>query len=208
LKKITYYIVRHGETIGNTQKIIQGHSDTELTQKGIEQAHAIRKELSYIDFAAIYSSDLGRAIITTEILSKDRDLKLNTTPLLRERCFGKYETGLYRAMVEANLEFHELMETLPHEKRRITKLSDDIECDEELWQRFSKFVTETAPKHGGENVLVISHGGFMKALLLELSYDTYENTLKSRFSNTGYIKLSADGSGITVEDVKGFTIRE
>ena len=59
MKKTTYYIVRHGETIGNTQKIIQGHSDTELTEKGIAQAHAIRDELSHINFAAAYSSDLG-----------------------------------------------------------------------------------------------------------------------------------------------------
>lgn len=206
--KTTFYIVRHGETIGNTQKIIQGHSDTEMTENGIAQAHAIREELSHINFAAIYSSDLGRAITTAEIFLKDKKIELNTTPLLRERCFGKYETGLYRAMVEANREFHDLMETLPHEKRRITKLSDDIECDAELWVRFSKFIKETAPKYEGENVLVISHGGFMKALLLELHYDTYENTLKGRFGNTGYIKLSADESVIEIEEVKGFTIRE
>lgn len=208
MNKTIYYIVRHGETIGNTQKIIQGHSDTELTPKGIEQAHAIREELSHINFAAAYSSDLGRAISTAEIFLKDKDIEFHTTPLLRERCFGKYETGLYRAMVEANQEFHDLMETLPHEKRRITKLSDDIECDAELWERFSKFINETAPKYSGKNVLVISHGGFMKALLLELHYDTYENNLKARFGNTGYIKLSADESGISVDEVKGFTIRE
>ncbi|MBN8571289.1 MAG: histidine phosphatase family protein [Ignavibacteria bacterium] len=206
--KTTFYIVRHGETIGNTKKIIQGHTDTELTEKGIEQAHAIREELSHINFAAAYSSDLGRAITTAEIFLKDKKIPYKTSPLIRERCFGKYETGLYRAMVEANQEFHDLMETLPHEKRRTTKLSDDIECDAELWERFSKFISETAPKYSGKNILVISHGGFMKALLLELHYDTYENNLKARFGNTGYIKLSADESGIAVDEVKGFTVRE
>jgi len=109
-------------------------------------------------------------------------------------------------MVEANQEFHDLMETLPHDKRRVSKLSDDIECDAELWERFSKFISETAPKYAGENVLVISHGGFMKALLLELHYDTYENTLKGRFGNTGYIKLSVDESGNMIEEVNGFVL--
>jgi probable phosphoglycerate mutase len=206
--KTTFYIVRHGETIGNTKKIIQGHTDTELTEKGIEQAHAIREELSHIDFAAAYSSDLGRAITTAEIFLKDKKIPYKTSPLIRERCFGKYETGLYRSMVEANQEFHDLMETLPHEERRIMKLSDDIECDAELWERFNKFINETAPEYSGKNVLVISHGGFMKALLLELHYDNYENNLKARFGNTGYIKLSADESGIAVDEVKGFTIRQ
>lgn len=208
MNKTTFYIVRHGETIGNTQKIIQGHSDTELTENGIAQAHAIREELGHINFIAVFSSDLGRAISTAGIFLKDKKIALNTTPLLRERCFGKYETGLYNNMFEANKEFHDLLESLPHEERRVSKLSDDIECDAELWERFSLFVKETAPKYAGENVLVISHGGFMKALLLELHYDDYENTLKGRFGNTGYIKLSADESGIVIEDVKGFTIRE
>lgn len=206
--KTTFYIVRHGETIGNTQKIIQGHSDTELTENGIAQAHAIREELSHINFAAVYSSDLGRAKTTAEIFLKESSMELKTTPLLRERCFGKYETGLYSKMAEENKEFHDLMERLSHEERRVSKLSDDIECDAELWERFSKFIKETAPKYAEENVLVISHGGFMKALLLELHYDTYENTLKGRFGNTGYIKLSVYESKITIEDVKGFTIRE
>lgn len=208
MNKTIFYIVRHGETIGNTQKIIQGHADTALTEKGIEQAHAIREELSHIDFAAVYSSDLGRAITTAEIFLKERNLKLNTTPLLRERRFGKYETGLYSAMAEANKEFHDLMETLPHEKRRVSKLSDDIESDAELWKRFDRFLNETAPKYKGKNVLVISHGGFMKALLLELHYDTYENTLKGRFGNTGFIKLSVDESGIVIDEVQGFTMRD
>lgn len=206
--KTTFYIVRHGETIGNTQKIIQGHSDTELTENGIAQAHAIREGLAYINFAAVYSSDLGRAISTAEIFLKESSMELKTTPLLRERCFGKYETGLYNNMFEANKEFHDLLKNLPHEKRRVSKLSDDIECDAELWERFIKFVNETAPKYAGENVLVISHGGFMKALLLELHYDIYENTLKGRFGNTGYIKLSVDDTEIIIEDVKGFTFRE
>ena len=208
MKKTTFYIVRHGETIGNTQKIIQGHSDTELTEKGIAQAHAIRDELAHINFAAAYSSDLGRAITTAEIFLKDKKIPHKTSPLIRERCFGKYETGLYNDMFEANKEFHDMLESLAHEERRVSKLSDDIECDAELWERFSTFIKETAPNYVGENVLVISHGGFMKALLLELHYDTYEDTLKGRFGNTGYIKLSVEESRIEIEDVKGFTIRD
>ncbi|MBS1494478.1 MAG: histidine phosphatase family protein [Bacteroidetes bacterium] len=202
--KTTYYIVRHGETEGNIKLIIQGHSDSPLTEKGLEQAQLISEQLSEIPFHTAYSSDLGRAKQTAEIIIKDREIKLNTTTHLRERCFGTYEMRSYDDLYKHYIEGYELLKKLPHEERRSYKISDDIENDEELWKRFSTFISETSGMNEGKTLLALSHGGYMKALLLELGYGEYEKVLTGRFDNTGYIKLIVEGNQMNVEEVKGF----
>ena len=57
-------IVRHGETIENQAKILQGHLPGTLSNKGIEQAKTIALNLKQEKIAAIYSSDLARAADT------------------------------------------------------------------------------------------------------------------------------------------------
>ncbi len=204
MNNTTFYIVRHGETIGNAQKIIQGQTDTPLTEKGKEQALAIREELSHINFAAAYSSDLGRAITSAEIIIAGKEIRLLTSPLLRERKFGKYETFLYAKMAEEQKELHSEFDSLPREKRRSYKFAEDIECDEEIAERFNLFIQQTASENKGKNVLVISHGGLMKAVLLEFHYGDYNEILKGRFGNTGLIKLTVDEKVIRIDEIKGF----
>ena len=200
----TYYIVRHGETEGNTQKVIQGHTDTPLTEKGIEQAHSIREQLSHINFSAVYSSDLGRAVHTAQIFINGGDLNHITTPHLRERCFGKYESFPYAKMHVQTENLYNILTSMPYEKRKTMKLEEDIECDEELIQRFKIFIEETIGNYKGENILVISHGGFMKVLLLELMRENHEYVMTGKFDNTGYIKLTVNGDELNISEVKGF----
>ncbi len=55
------YLVRHGETEWNRQCRLQGQSDTELNDIGIELAEITATELKDVRFDAIYSSPLKRA---------------------------------------------------------------------------------------------------------------------------------------------------
>lgn len=199
-----FYIVRHGETEANAQKIIQGHGDAPLTQKGIEQAIEMRNELSKVNFTAAYSSDLGRAKSTAQIIIDEINIPHYTSEFIRERSFGKYEMTLYQKYFEDMKELHSVMKALPKEQRRAFKMAEDIESDEEICGRFKKFLTETASKHKGETILTVSHGGMMKALLIELDYGIYEESLNGWFNNAGYIKLITDGSEFIIEEVKGF----
>ncbi len=64
------YIVRHGETDHNINKIIQGHLNTPLNSNGIIQAQKIANRLKDINFDIIYSSDLSRAKTTAEEINK------------------------------------------------------------------------------------------------------------------------------------------
>ena len=63
------YAVRHGETEWNKIEKQQGHLNSNLTDLGRLQAKAIGDGLRKIRFDNFYTSDLGRAIETSEIIS-------------------------------------------------------------------------------------------------------------------------------------------
>ena len=54
------YITRHGETKWNIQGRMQGWKNSDLTEKGIENAKKLGKSLKEINFDCIYSSPSGR----------------------------------------------------------------------------------------------------------------------------------------------------
>ena len=87
----TLYLVRHGETEWNNKSITQGQSESVLTQTGIEQAEVTAVNLKDIHFDAIFSSDLIRTQETAKIIKLDRDIVIQTSRLLRERNYGRFE---------------------------------------------------------------------------------------------------------------------
>ena len=54
----TYYIVRHGKTVWNTEKRTQGQKNSELTEQGIEHARQFSRKISHMHIDEVYSSDL------------------------------------------------------------------------------------------------------------------------------------------------------
>ena len=70
MKKTQVIIVRHGQTQWNLKLIRQGHLDSPLTEKGMAQAKALAQRLAQEKFSALYSSDLGRAVQTAEMIAE------------------------------------------------------------------------------------------------------------------------------------------
>ena len=58
------FVVRHGQTKANETNTIQGQGNTPLSPLGIQQAERAAARLRGVTFAAVYSSDLGRAMDT------------------------------------------------------------------------------------------------------------------------------------------------
>lgn len=61
-------IVRHGQTLFNYLKRVQGWSDSPLTDLGIRQGNIVADHLSSVSFDRVYSSDLNRAIDTANFI--------------------------------------------------------------------------------------------------------------------------------------------
>ena len=63
-KQLTFYFIRHGKTVWNTEGLMQGHGDSPLTEEGINGAKKTGVALNHIPFIAAYSSVLNRTIAT------------------------------------------------------------------------------------------------------------------------------------------------
>jgi 2,3-bisphosphoglycerate-dependent phosphoglycerate mutase len=81
------FLIRHGETEGNAQRIVQ-HPHIPLSPRGVVQAERLARRLAREGVAAIVSSDYARARTTAEHLQRATGAPLAIEPLLRERNFG------------------------------------------------------------------------------------------------------------------------
>ncbi len=197
----TFYIVRHGETEHNLNKITYGHSESDLTENGIKQAQVVRDKFKSVKFDAIFSSDLSRTQRTAEIIRLDENLKIQTSPLLRERFYGSFEG-------KSTNEFKESLKEKIEESKKLSdieswkfKLAPDIENDEELITRFINKLKEIVIAYQNKNVLIISHAGCMRVFLLKMEYDERSSLPHGFFKNVGYIKVASDGLNFSISEV-------
>ena len=94
------WLVRHGETFGNQDEILQGHLGGKLTKKGEQQAQVVKNKLAAVNFDSVYCSDSLRAQETAKIVLNGTGISdVHMTPLLREKGGGELEgkkLSLYR----------------------------------------------------------------------------------------------------------------
>jgi broad specificity phosphatase PhoE len=143
----TILLARHGETDWNRQLRIQGHADQPLNELGREQARELARSLGDVPLSAVYSSDLSRAVETAEIVAREHELPVRIDAGLREIDVGSWE-GLTR---------DEVLERFPDHQR------PDGETREVHRERVVAALTRIARAHPGEQVLVVTHGGSMRA---------------------------------------------
>jgi len=195
----TLYLVRHGETQANVDLLIHGHSNIPLTKKGETQAQERREHLQKVHFTKVYSSDLLRADQTAQILNMDRKLPHETTPLLRERYYGTYE-GLPRETSKQLWVYLNSNPLHPH------VVESKVETSEQMVERALPYLQDISKKHQGENILVVSHGGLLRVLLIHFGYARPEQFINNPIKNLSYFKLECDGERFKVIGAEGITL--
>jgi 2,3-bisphosphoglycerate-dependent phosphoglycerate mutase len=203
-KNIDYcevYLIRHGETDSNVQGIIQGHENTPLNSKGIEQAKELQKKLKNVAFSAIFSSDLDRAYDTAKIVRGERRLEIQKAPDLRERSLKKWE-GHTRKEVEnvAKSQGLEVSKLSLDEFCSYKLPPGDIESVNDIYNRFKRFIRANVVSHLGEKVLLSSHGGVLKSVLYKTEGFSKDKKFWSA-SNCAYLVLHVFENG-NIEIVK------
>ena len=143
--KTILYLTRHGETVDNANKIMQGQVQGQLNEKGIAQAQQLSRELANKHFDAFVSSDLKRSIDTCRIVAGPHHAEVTTTRLLRERDWGSF-TGKY----------------IPDLEHAVWP--DDVEPLDELKERARKFLDFIRKEYPGKTVLAVGHGIINKAI--------------------------------------------
>ena len=84
------YIVRHGKTDWNIMGLLQGQTNIELNEEGINDARKLSKEINLNEIDLCISSSLERAKQTAEILTNNKT-KIIYDDMIVERGFGDYE---------------------------------------------------------------------------------------------------------------------
>ncbi|MEW6182785.1 MAG: alpha-ribazole phosphatase [Bacillota bacterium] len=152
------YLVRHGETIWNHALRYQGHADVALNERGIRQAEALAERLGVERFAAFFSSDLCRALDSARIIARPHGGRVKTLSALREIDFGEWE-GLTRDEIKARFpEVSKQWWTRPYS----TRLPGG-ETLSEVAARAVGALKQIAASHKDEQVVVVSHGGVIRA---------------------------------------------
>jgi len=198
----TLYLVRHGQTQWNIDHIIQGHVDISLTKTGEQQAHEQRGRFKDIFFSRVYSSDLIRAYRTAELLNLERQLAIQTTEALRERNFGTYQG---KSSEETK---KKLWHLLTHYKNHSHIKKSGVETNDRMIGRSLTFLREVCVTHPGENVLIVTHGGVMRQILLHLGFAQESQFPSGAIQNLSYIKLEGDGVGFEVKETSGIAIKK
>lgn len=202
-----FYIVRHGESEGNVQRIIQGHADSPLTENGERQASALANDLREVSFDLVFSSDLVRAKRTAEIVLLERALAVNTTKLLREHDMGASERREIEAFREENKKLLEEYEALSEQEKWKSRIPGDVESDEDVNARFTTFLRETAVTYPGKTILVATHGGVMRCFLVHLGFGTHAEIPVGSVGNAGLIRVDSDGIEFEIVEVRGVTVK-
>ena len=153
------YIIRHGQTEWNIQKRLQGWNNSDLTQKGIDDAAKLAERLKDIDFTHIYSSNQKRAVETAKILRKDRDIDIVELDGLKEIGFGKWEGMEMDDLLNKYKDEFDIFLNKPH----LYEARLDGESYQDIFKRVESSL-EAILKTGGRNILMVSHGVTIKIL--------------------------------------------
>lgn len=85
------YLVRHGETEWNQEKIFRGTKDVALSKNGKRHAAALARALADKDIRFIFSSPLKRSLETARVISRKLKLPVQTMDGLTDINFGEWE---------------------------------------------------------------------------------------------------------------------
>jgi broad specificity phosphatase PhoE len=155
------FVVRHGETAFARERRYAGSRDIGLTEAGRRQCEAVARALAGSFPAAVYSSPLGRARASAEIIAKPHRLGVEVAPAFREMTFGDWE-GLTREEVAARFpDDSEVWRTAPARFAR-----PGAEPLAAVAARVEAGLAELRAAHDGASVILVTHAVVARLLVL------------------------------------------
>ncbi len=187
MKKI--YLIRHGESHGNVGSFRQG-PEAELTEEGFKQANFVANRFKEVKIDKIFSSPQMRAKLTAEAIANNLGKEIIFSDLLIEKKVPSAIIGKQRKdpfVVDIDKQIKQNVHNL--EWRH-----SDEENFLDLKERAKKFF-EFIESHEEENILVVTHGIFMRCLA---AYVMFGDDLTSQEYWRTYITLWMNNTGVTV----------
>ena len=182
------YLLRHGETQWNIDKVFRGRSEIPLTDTGRKQAELAAAHLKADNIHFIYTSPLSRAKETAQICGKI----LGTKPVVDERftglAFGPWQGKPHQEIKERYPDLYRIYKDEFHILR--------LEGAETLQQAFDRCMAGLADikrKHPDESVLIVSHRVICKLMVLGILGKGPEGFYEVKLDTCGLSEFYTDG---------------
>lgn len=186
--KVSFWFVRHGQSEGN---VLEAEclvmNDTPLTERGITEARTIAKYLkeNKIKVTDIYTSPLGRSHQTAEVIAKELDLPTKVKDGLRERNWG----------IWGNLPWDKVSDKLSGMdiEKRYAFIPENGESWRQMEVRLFSSLEEIAEENSeGENILIVTHRGCLRAVLPVLAKESKDKHKDFSVETGSLTKFSFD----------------
>lgn len=143
------YLIRHGQTAWSISGQHTGETDLALTVQGEIQASKLGPILDTIEFSAVFTSPLNRAILTCELAGLSEHAQV--LPELTEWRYGDYEGLTSEDIRKFNAKWNLFRDGAPNG-----------ETPEQVSERADRVIERLSRLTG--NVALFSHGHFSCAL--------------------------------------------
>lgn len=193
------YIVRHGETVWNADKKLQGSVDIELNENGRRLAGETGENLEGTEFDCIYSSPLIRAYETACLIRGHRNIPIIRDERLRELCFGEKEGHNFTKLLEDESDpFHHFFK-----RPDLYQAPKGGETLEEICLRAKEFMQQVIEpeKNHYKRVMIVAHGALNKALMCHIKQHGIAQYWSGGLqTNCNVIIVNYDENGYSVID--------
>jgi len=149
-------IVRHGETVANSRKILQGKDGGKLTENGIKQAREAGKCLKNYKIDMVFCSPLDRCVETLNNILEEYPIESEVfmSNLIEERDFGEY-TGTDSSMID--------WKELDQDNKVNREMG--VESWGDVRKRVELFMEDLKLEDGNKTVLIVSHAGPIRIMI-------------------------------------------
>ena len=151
------YVVRHGQTDQNVLGLVQGDTESDLTEKGREEAKALQELVESLDIDVVVSSPLRRALDTAKLITNNKK-EIIIDDRLIERDFGLSEGK----PVDEEL-------TVKYWNFKLNTDINEVEKVQDLMFRITEFLEDIRTRYSNEKVLVVAHSAILRAIHYAIS---------------------------------------
>lgn len=159
MKRTEILLLRHGESLGNSLKIMTGQTDIALSERGKLQASAAAEFISGQGIEVIYSSDLSRAYETASATALLCGLPVIKSSELREVYYGDFEAASMLDLREREGEAFSRYWTSDFGVYQFPRGENTAEAGE----RFYRECERIAKANEGRRILIAAHAGVIRS---------------------------------------------